>query len=735
MVVKMQKEKKYFFCLDVIRLVSCIAILFYHLGILKGGYLAVCTFFVLSGYLSCASCFRKEKFSFFNYYKNKFLNIYLPLLVVSFLTVLIVPLFHNINWINLKPETTSVIFGYNNFWQLNANLDYFAHHVDSPFMHFWYLGILMQFDIVFPFVFFAFKKMGDKLNKLIPCILTLVLAILGAIYFYYASINHSLMVVYYNTFTRVFSLLFGVFLGFIHGYYKNIIPGVLKNKIVSILIFSIYLILLILAFITIQASNKYFNIVMLLVTFISLRLVDYGTFIIKDKINVFDKIIKYLSGISYEVYLVQYPVIFIVQYTSFKKNILISILITVILSCIIHFILDIKNKRYKYVRVPVFIVLMLITLFGGYKYVVSKDFTNEMKELEDTLNKNEEIMNQKREEYLSRQQQEQEEWNMALEDLKKGEEDIKEYVSNLPIIGVGDSVMLGAVDGLYNTFPNGYFDAKVSRTDYEANDVLTMLKANGMLGNPIIFNLGTNGQCGSRCRDVVLNTIEDRQLYLVTVTNDHEVYVNDDLINYANSHDNVHIIDWNNLSKGHPEYFIADGIHLTPTGVDAYVNTIYNEIYQHYLDEYNAKKEEILFNHEQKEKEKITFFGNDLLLNEDIMNYYSEAKFVVSKDFNYESLVEELNKEVQNNTLTYRIVLAFDSTLSLTQEQYEKIIELCKNHEIYIILINDSYELNANIIDLKSVIDSNNNYLMIDKIHLTDDGNEALLNLLKENIK
>ena len=59
----MEHVKKYYKNIDIIRLLACIAVLLYHLNILKGGYLAVCTFFVLSGYLSCISAFKKEKFN------------------------------------------------------------------------------------------------------------------------------------------------------------------------------------------------------------------------------------------------------------------------------------------------------------------------------------------------------------------------------------------------------------------------------------------------------------------------------------------------------------------------------------------------------------------------------------------------------------------------------------------------------------------------------------------------
>ena len=70
----MTSEKKYYKYLDLIRLISCIAVFLYHLNILKGGYLAVCTFFVLTGFLTCVSSFKKEKFSVLSYYKNRLLH-------------------------------------------------------------------------------------------------------------------------------------------------------------------------------------------------------------------------------------------------------------------------------------------------------------------------------------------------------------------------------------------------------------------------------------------------------------------------------------------------------------------------------------------------------------------------------------------------------------------------------------------------------------------------------------
>ena len=272
--------KTYYNKLDIIRLISCIAVLLYHMNILKGGFLAVCIFFVLSGYLSCISSFKKEKFSILTFYKNRLLHIYLPLVSVVFISILTIGFFKDINWLNLKPESTSVLLGYNNFWQIDANADYFARHISSPFMHFWYIAILLQFELMFPFIFILFKKIGDKLHKIIPCILLSILSIIGTIYFYQMSLKGNITFVYYNTFTRLFSILFGLFIGFIHSYYNHLS---FKNKYISTIIFYLYLIIISTMFLYIDSNSKYYALRMIITTLITCRLITYATINISNK--------------------------------------------------------------------------------------------------------------------------------------------------------------------------------------------------------------------------------------------------------------------------------------------------------------------------------------------------------------------------------------------------------------------------------------------------------------------
>ena len=730
----MKLSKGYIKGIGLTRVFACIAILLYHMNLLKGGYLAVCIFFVLTGFLSCISCFKKEKISFKDYYINKFKNIYIPLLVVVFLSISLVSLFSNINWFNLKPETTSVLLGYNNFWQLNANMDYFARHVSSPFMHLWYMGIILQFDLVFPFIFLILKKLGDKCHKLIPCIITGMLSLIFTFIFYKSSLGDNLMVTYYSTFTRLFSILFGVFLAFIYQYYNNMFMFSFNNKKVNKAIYGVYLIIILLLFIFISSTSKYFAISMILVSLITCRLIALSYINNKKLLNFKDRIIRSISNISYEVYLVQYLIIFIFQYINLNNvlEILLIIFITFIVSLLIKFALSLKSTSFRKLRIILFLLILVPTIFGTYKYIISKDYTSEMKALESNLELNSQIMEERKKEYASKINEEKENWLNTLKDLEQGEEELKNIVSNLTLVGIGDSIMLGAIDELQSKFPNGYFDAAVSRTAYVANGIIRDLSYSGLLGDPVVINLGANGDCNNATKDLIMSNLGNRKVFWLNVTNDYSVGVNANLNSYASRFNNLYVIDWNSISSGHPEYFIADGIHLTYEGKKAYVKAIYDSIYKVYLDEYNEKKQSIMEEYEQKQNEKITFVGNSILIN--AYNYLDNEllkyEFITNSEYDYALLKRELENKINNNELSNKIVFAFDKSSSLTLENYREIIKICSDHKIKIISIDNELKKlaseNVEVIDFTT----EENYYLADGIHLSKTGNQKLNELI-----
>ena len=561
--------KKHYVGFDILRVVSCITILFYHLNILKGGYLAVCTFFVLSGYLSAISCLKKDKLSLKDYYISRFKKIYLPMIIVVFLSISIISLTTSYNWINLKNEVTSILLGYNNYWQINANLDYFVRNVSSPFMHLWFLSIIIQFEIIFPFIFLFFKKIKEKTNKIIPCIILIILGIISYILFN-KNISNNIMYAYYDTLSRLFSVIFGVLLGYIHVYFK---PITIKNNILSKIICIIYLSLLIYLFIMIDSSSSIFGLSMLITTFISIRLIDYS---ITINNNIKDELLLFLSKISYEIYLVQYPIIFILQYLKLNNylNIVIVILSTFIISIILYYLLNIRSKKTKYIKFIGLIIVSIISIYGLFKYITAKDYSSEMNKIEKDINKNKKKQEEKRKEYIEK----------AKEQEEKKEESTKEYVSNMRLVGIGDSIMELALNDLSDRFPNGYFDGEVNRTEKKSFDLLNELNDKGLLGDAVLFNIGTNdSNCNLKCKENLLDIIGDRKLFWVNATNPDVDTFNQGLEDFASKHDNVYIIDWVSVAKEHPEYIYRDGVHPTPAGSKAYAETIYNEICKVYM--------------------------------------------------------------------------------------------------------------------------------------------------------
>lgn len=731
------KKNIYYKDLNTIRLLSCIAVLFYHLGLLKGGFLAVCTFFVITGYLSVTNAFKEKNFSIKKYYKSRFKRIYLPLLITVLSTVAIFNMLNNISWITLKSETLSALFGYNNFWQIEANLDYFARHIDSPFMHFWYIAILLQFELLFPFIFLALKKLGNK-SKKIPCIITLILSILSIVYFLYSLKYTNITNAYYNTFSRSFSIFLGLFLGFYKSYYNFITLNIIKKNNLNKYIYYIYLTILILSFFFLTSTSSYFALSMLVITFISMRLIDYATIDKTSLLTKKDNILKKLTNISYEIYLIQYPVIYLFQYINinYYLKLFFIIIIIFILAYILYISLNNKIKQTK-LRYLSIIFIILISLLGTYKLISASSMEKEMATLKKELKENELLMIQKQKEYQLLKQKEEASWLLKLKELENTN-NYEEMTKKLPITFIGDSVMLGAMNNIKELFYNSYFDAKESRPISKAIPIIEDLKEKNILGNPVVIHLGTNGECYNNCKENILNLLKDKEVFWINTTNNKTV--NENLNSLKKNYSNLHIIDWYSQSNGHTDWFYKDKIHLPLKGKIEYTNIIYKEILKVYKEKFKLEKENLIKNHLDELKNKTTFYGDDIILYnfEEFENNFKDGKFIIKKQYNSDDLIKTIKESIKDNTISYKIVLAFQDS-NISTNDYKEIINLCKDSNIYIIattkeLDKSLKEKNVKIINFYTKLNKNTNYLLPDKIHLSKDGNNALIKLITKEL-
>lgn len=142
---------------------------------------------------------------------------------------------------------------------------------------------------------------------------------------------------------------------------------------------------------------------------------------------------------------------------------------------------------------------------------------------------------------------------------------------------IGDSVTEGAADALEGVLPDATVDGKVSRQLYVGQDVYAEHVADGFDPEVVIYELGTNGLIRDESTvQALIDAAGGRPVYFVTIRCPLALQDanNKVLRRFADENPNVGIIDWNGASEGHPEYLVDDGIHLTGAGMDAYAQLV-----------------------------------------------------------------------------------------------------------------------------------------------------------------
>jgi len=144
------------------------------------------------------------------------------------------------------------------------------------------------------------------------------------------------------------------------------------------------------------------------------------------------------------------------------------------------------------------------------------------------------------------------------------------------VLAVGDPVMLGAIPSRQG-LGSVEVDAAVSRQFPAGTDVLRSRNAAGTLGDVVVVHLGDNGLITGAQLDEMMSLLQGVQRVVfvnLKLPRDWEGPNNALLASKATQYGNAVVADWYALSSSHPEYFLADGIHLRAEGAQAYANLI-----------------------------------------------------------------------------------------------------------------------------------------------------------------
>ena len=149
--------------LNILKGFAIIAVVFYHMGICTSGYLGVDAFFVISGFLvvpKVVNDIAEGRFSYFNFLEKRVVRL-LPLLLLVSIACLIAGYYVMLpdDYENLNESIIASNMFSNNILAAITTKNYWnGGNAFKPLMHTWYVGILMEFYVVFPLIILAIRK-------------------------------------------------------------------------------------------------------------------------------------------------------------------------------------------------------------------------------------------------------------------------------------------------------------------------------------------------------------------------------------------------------------------------------------------------------------------------------------------------------------------------------------------------------------------------------------------------
>lgn len=148
---------------------------------------------------------------------------------------------------------------------------------------------------------------------------------------------------------------------------------------------------------------------------------------------------------------------------------------------------------------------------------------------------------------------------------------------NGTLSAIGDSVMLGARDTLTEVIPGARVDASVSRFPGAFIGRIKKLRARDKLADIVVLHPVTNGVLPEDMMREMLDLLADYERVVVvngSVPRPWEAPNNRAVAAAVRDYPNAVLADWNAAAEGNDDYFVSDGIHLTPKGARAYSRLI-----------------------------------------------------------------------------------------------------------------------------------------------------------------
>lgn len=603
--------KRHIKTMDGLRTLAIIAVIAFHAGIFAGGFLGVSVFFAMSGYLITNSLLkdlaRSGSIDLKTFIGHRLRRLFPTMLAVVFVTAILTALFAPDLLRKMQADAIPALGFFANWWFIFNKLSYFAAAgLPSPLTHFWYLGVLGEFYIVWPFVIWGLSKLGD--NVLIRRVVFAigVASFIAMVVMYNPGDDPSR--VYYGTDTRFAELMAGAWLAFVcplsgkldlRGLPQRLQGGITRlqseNRSRTVEIISVVaLTLIVVMCFTLNGQMSFIYYGGLLIVALLTSVIIFCAVITP---TLFDDIMgatpfKFIGDRSYQMYLWHYPLLLIMNPATRTTSLeWWEVLLQIAIICTVSFL------SYRYIeettgkgqigaffnglRTGDFTLLQtikqhrivsgacigvtlaaIVLLIIGPAWV-AQGFTPNHEDNAEATHTVESA----------------DDSSSSSSSSGYWKADGTVNTKKLKVLLIGDSITYDCEEYFHKLFPKGYLDAQVSRQLYVGADVYKQVLATGYKPDVVVLELGSNSIATEEQIEDFLDAVDSKTPVFwvnLRVPSDVQTKNNKLFPEVMEKYDNArgHVIDWYGASTGHDDYFWDDGTHLRPKGIKAYVKLI-----------------------------------------------------------------------------------------------------------------------------------------------------------------
>jgi peptidoglycan/LPS O-acetylase OafA/YrhL len=565
--------------IDGLRAIAVTAVVLYHLGIswIPGGFLGVDLFFVISGYvitrLILDSINQSSALDLRAFYAARLRRIYPAFIFMVICTIIFIGVWAPEAIKRFLSDLPYALTGSINWLLVARNQDYFEAIGRPPLLqHTWSLAVELQFYLIWPIILLTVLKYFGKKNI---ARIALLIAIISGVTLFLVSLQldqsnaQQVSHIYFGTDTHSLGLFLGSALA-VSWIPQNLSADIEKRaQDVVDAIGVIGLLGLIAAFLFIDESNPSLYRIAFPLAGI------FGCLVIISLVHPASRFaplissapFKWVGQRSYGIYIWHWVIFQVTRPSVDLTGQSWALYLARVL-----LVLALADISLRWVEIP-FRQGSVQNWFRGMKYRSAKVKLRQQLSIVISIIAVLAVTSSISVQAINKADQIAQEQIVQPEDEAASQEDLG---STTGLWVTGDSVILGIRSKLESKEHISLINARVGR---QAPELLAVMRVDqsSVPSSPVVFNLGNNNALNEQTVRDIFEVVKNQPQVIVVNTSVPRAWkdANNAIISkVASGYPNVRLVDWDRVSKDRPELFAPDGVHLSPTGSDVYVDLV-----------------------------------------------------------------------------------------------------------------------------------------------------------------